>query len=266
MLEVNWKPVKPGAYVRKLDKKFAAKLNAQWFRGLAPGKPKVLYASVTLTLVHHGPYNTHVSSAYFAGCECKKYRLVPLLIYRHEIARARNRAVMTAIKGGFTHIAFVDDDTHLEETTIGKLLARMDEFNACSAGYYIRGYPFHPMVFRWIDEKKTQMKLPDPFDYERLIDDDGVMRDKVAALGCGVTMFRVADFRRVPFPWFLTGPNHTEDVYWFHKAHQYSKKPYKVGMDFNIVAGHQCEPLVVNHRNVKILREAYGTMAGLRTA
>ena len=262
MQEVAWKPPKPGALVRHPSKKFARDLNDNWFRGLKPGRPKILFASVTLTMVHNQPYNTHISTAYFSGCECEKYRLVPFMLYRQEIARARNQAVMTAIKGDFTYICFMDDDSHMIENAIGKLVDRMKEFNACSGSYYIRGFPFHPMVFRWTDETRTKMKLPDPYDYEKYIDADGVMRDEVAALGCGITMFRVADFKRVPFPWFMTGPYHTEDVYWFHKAHTHLKSPYKVGMDFNIDVGHQLEPLVVRHSNVKILREAYGKLHG----
>jgi hypothetical protein len=262
MLQVNFKQPKTGALVKSINKPFAAQLEREWFRGLPEGRPKVLYSSVTLSQVHHGPYNTHISSAYFMGCESFKYRMVPLLIYRHEIARARNLAVTTAIRGGFTYLVFVDDDTHLHEATIGRLVGRMDEFNACSAGYYIRGYPFAPMVFVFDGEERKRFHLPDPFNYKHLIDEDGVMRADVAALGCGVTMFRVADFKRIPYPWFQTGPSHTEDVYWFHKAHALMKRPYKVGMDFNIVAGHQCEPLVVNTRNVEVLRDAYAKMGG----
>lgn len=132
------------------------------------------------------------------------------------------------------------------------------EFNAVSASYFVRGYPFNPMVFRWVDQenRKKGFQIASYRGYKRFIDDDGVMRNGVAGVGCGCTLFRVEDFKRVPYPWFQTGLHHTEDAFWFDRAHKVIEG-YKVGMDFNIKCGHLCNPAYVDASNVDVMRKLH---------
>jgi cellulose synthase/poly-beta-1,6-N-acetylglucosamine synthase-like glycosyltransferase len=234
------------------------------FRDLPEGCKKILASTQTLTSVQHAAYRSHLSNVYEWGAKSYEFRVVFLTQHRVEIAHARNNAVRMAIRGGFDYVFFYDDDTVMPDNMLPQLIKRMDEFNAISAGYFIRGAPFKPMVFRWIGKKRTHLKLASERTYKRLIDDDGVLRDNVGAVGMGCTLLRVDDFKKVPFPWFQTTPNMTEDVFWFLAAHR-DIEGYKVGMDFNVKCGHILDALYVDSTNCDELRTAYRKVGGYVT-
>ena len=254
----------PGDYVTKKDPQFIASLRKNKFRNLPAGAKKILASTQTLTTIHHYAYQTHLSNVYEWGAKANEFRVVFLVQYRTEIAGARNNAVRMAIRGGFDYVFFYDDDTVMPGDTLPRLIKRMDEFNAISGGYFIRGYPFKPMVFRWIGKKKNRLKLAHENLYKQYIDKDGVMRRGVGAVGCGCTLFRVDDFKKVPFPWFQTVPHMTEDVFWFMRVREHIKD-YKVGMDFNIKCGHILDALYVDPDNAGDLRKAYRKIGGFET-
>lgn len=254
----------PGDFVTEKDKDFIATLRRNKFRGMPKGCKTILASVQTLTSVQHYAYQTHLSNVYEWGAKANEFRVVFLVQYRVEIANARNNAIRMAIKGGFDYVFFYDDDTIMPSDTLPNLIKRMEEFNAVSGGYYIRGYPFKPMVFRWVGKKRTHLKLANEKYYKRLIDEDGVMRDNVGAVGCGCTLMRVSDFKKVPFPWFQTVPHMTEDVFWFMRSHEHIKD-YKVGMDFNVQCGHILDALYVDSSNCDTLRQAYRKVGGYET-
>lgn len=254
---------KIGELFTKRNEEFCEYLSSDHFKGIGPECKKVLFATLVLDMVAHGAYLTHIGAVYYWSCNPQKFRIVPFIQYRKEISRARNAAVQTAISGDFDYLFFYDDDTLMPEGVIPRLLNRMEEFNAVSASYFVRGYPFSPMVFRW-DRKGKLMKLVPAKNYRRLIDPDGMMRNRVAGLGNGCTMLRVEDFKKVPFPWFQAAPNYSEDVYWYYKARKYVPD-YRVGMDFSVKAGHLLDPLYVDSENVNILRKAYKQLRNYET-
>ena len=244
----------PGDLVTSRDQRLVARID----RGFDfPGrrgkrKKKVLIGTLTLTNVNIAAYGTHCSNYFQLGRDHKDYLFTAVSPRRMAIDTMRNFCVEIAIKGGFDYLFFLDDDTVCPRDGIGQLLKRMKEFNAVSGLYFIRGYPFHPMIFRF-DRKKNIVLYKDA---DRHVDEDGVLRKNVAALGCGCTLFRVEDFKKVEYPWFHTGPNYTEDVYFFSKAHK-AIKGYKVGVDCRVSFGHLCDPLYVDGSNVDVMRSFY---------
>lgn len=245
--------LRQGEYLTKIDEDLYASVTKEFSRR-TPGKKKVLIGSLTLTMVPQEAYGTHCSNFYQMGRDCKDYDFAFVTPRRMAIDNMRNMVVKLAISGDFDYLYFFDDDTVNDRNVLGRLLPRMEEFNAVSAGYYIRGYPFSPMAFRWTNYKGHRiMKLFDWRTYKKFISDDKVLRDNVAAVGCGCTLFRVEDFKKVPFPWFKTGLNHTEDAWWFTVADS-TIPDYKVGMDFNIICGHLCNPAFVDAYNVDTMR------------
>ena len=252
--------LKEGEYLRAVDENFSAYVNAE-FGKRTPGKTKVLAASLTLTSVSQECYGTHCSNFYQLGRDHPDVDVAFITPRRMAIDGMRNLAVKLAITGDFDYLYFFDDDTVNDRDVLGRLLPRMEEFNAISAAYFVRGYPFPPMAFKWKysihkGQRVRHLELYKPNGYHQLIDKDGVLRRGCGAVGCGCTLFRVKDFTLVPYPWFKTGLHHTEDVYWFLQAH--AKIPdYKVGMDFNINCGHLLNPIFVDATNVAILRRFY---------
>jgi len=255
--------LKRGEFLSKIDDTLEAFVTSEFSRR-RPGAKRVLVASLTLTNVAQEAYGTHCSNFYQLGRDCPDYDFTFVTPRRVAIDNMRNLCVKLAISGDFDYLYFFDDDTVNDRNVLGRLLERMEEFNACSAGYYLRGYPFNPMAFQWTEvehEGQTHkiFKLYDPEEYVDFIDEDKVLRRDCAAVGCGCTLFRTEDFKKVPFPWFKTGLNHTEDAWWFAHAHQYIEG-YKVGMDFNITCGHLCSPIFVDAHNQEVMREFHAKL------
>ena len=236
------------------DPNFAAFITEEFSRR-KPGKKKVLVASLTLTMIPQEAYGTHCSNFYQLGRDCKGYDFAFISPRRMAIDNMRNMCVKMAILGDFDYLYFFDDDTVNDRNVLGRLLPRIKEFNAVSAGYFIRGYPFNPMVFRRLKDGKG-MRLYKWNEYKKFVDEDNVLRKDVGGVGCGCTLFRVADFKEVKYPWFMTGLTHTEDAWWFARA-QEAIPGYKVGMDFNIKCGHLCSPIYVDQNNVDVVRRMH---------
>lgn len=244
--------LKVGEYVTEVDETFQKHVAGE-FAKRTPGNKAVMVASLTLTMVPQEAYGTHCSNFYQLGRDCPDYDFAFITPRRMAIDSMRNMVVELAIKGGFDYLYFFDDDTINDKNVLGRLLPKMEEFNAISASYYVRGEPFSPMLFCWIDpsEKEKGFKL---LEEDPKPDEDLIVRENVAAVGCGCTLFRVDDFKKIPFPWFKTGLHHTEDAFWFAKAH-HTIPDYKVGMDFSIHCGHLCNPVYVDANNVHIVRK-----------
>lgn len=246
--------LRPGEKLVDIDENFVASVSAEFNKRKRPGKKRVMVGSLTLTMVPQEAYGTHCSNFYQLGRDHPDYDFSLVTPRRMSIADMRNMVVKLAIIGDFDYLYFFDDDTVNDRDVLGRLLPRMEEFNAISAGYFVRGYPFNPMVFRWAGENGHKaMRLYKWNEYKKHIDKDGVLRHRVGGVGCGCTLFRLADFKEVPYPWFWSGHGHTEDAWWFTQAHKHIKD-YKVGMDFNIACGHLCNPVYVDQLNVDIVR------------
>lgn len=246
---------RPGELVTSKDGRLVTEINKEFDRHGKHRRKKILVGSLTLDSVGIAAYGTHCSNFYQMGRDIKGYDFIFISPRRMAIDHMRNFCVEVAIKAGCEFLYFFDDDTVNDINVVGRLLPRMKEFNAISASYYVRGLPFNPMVFSWLNREKGQMKLYG-VKAEKNIDKDGVLRKDVSGVGCGCTLFRVKDFTKIPYPWFKTGHGHTEDAWFFAQAHKYIKD-YKVGMDYTIVCGHLLDPIFVDANNVALLRRFY---------
>jgi hypothetical protein len=247
------KKLQPGEQLTEADKETLDIVEKAF--GKRKGKrQRVMVASLTLTSVAQEAYGSHCANFYQLGRDCKDYDFAFVSPRRLAIDSMRNMCVQLAIEGDFKYLYFFDDDTVNDFNVLGRLLKRGKEFNAISASYFVRGYPFNLMAFRWIDlkDKKKGFRLFKGNEFKKFIDEDGVIRN-LGAIGNGCTLYRVEDFKQIVYPWFATGPNFTEDAYWFQKAHM-NIEDYNVGMDMNIRCGHLCQPVYVDLQNVSVLR------------
>lgn len=205
---------------------------------------KVLVACNILTEVDSQSYPSHIIHAFRMGrdTDCEFYMFTPR---RMSIASARNSAVETALSLDCDYIFFYDDDMDLHPQTFKTLLSR--DKDIIMALCYIRGYPYKPMVFKWIDTndegytKIADLKVDGKLiglweDCEKSVDEEGII-NSVAAVGCAATLIKVDIFRKIDFPWFYTGTANTEDVYFCIKA-QTKVEGITIAVDTTVPAGH----------------------------
>ena len=164
----------------------------------------------TLTAVEQPVYASHLNLMYRLGKHYPDDKFGLFTPRRMSIDRMRNQLAKLAIESDYDYIAFIDDDVIVPSDMFDKFFAA--DCDIIAGWTIIRGYPYENMFFEFTaDHNLTTNK-----DQTR----DGKIVD-VAAIGFSTALIKVDLLRKVPPPWFVTGPTNTEDIYFCLKAKQY---------------------------------------------
>ena len=130
-------------------------------------------------------------------------------IYGMPVADACNEAALTALKEHATHLLLIEDDTFAPSDAVPRLLKHGVD-----------------VVGAWYPKRQPGPRtgvpiMLDPVTHERrsLDDPDGSMR-QVYTLPTGCTLIRTSVFEKIPFPWFVTTPQLTQDSYFSQQARE----------------------------------------------
>lgn len=208
---------------------------------------KVLLAVNTLAGVNSQVYASHLNLAYRIGKDTGDEFLL-FNAARMSIDRFRNEAGKYALSAECDYLMFLDDDVAVPRDTY--TLLKEADVDVATPLVYIRGYPFKPMMFKAIGlGEETGLTTYD--DWESVIElqtgKNFVYHDKphlleCAAIGFSCALIKVDLLRKVPPAWFVTGTNHTEDVYFCVKARQILENAVSIFVDTRIHAGHLLDP------------------------
>lgn len=178
--------------------------------------------------------------------------------YRMSIDNMRNDVARIAIEHDCDYILFLDDDVCVVPNTYKSL--READKDIVAAMTYVRGYPFHPMCFKDYDtvdtEGKRRLNLTFHDDYETVLDKEtGLFR--TGAVGFSCVLIKVDLLKCMNPPYFVTGPGHTEDVYFCLRARLELEPEPQIFVDTKVPTGHLLMPEMVSTDNVEALREHY---------
>ena len=222
---------------------------------------KILWAINILTEVDGQAYPSHLVQAFRIGRDTN-YDFMLFTPRRMSIANARNAAVEYALLKECDYVYFTDDDMELNVNTLQTLIKR--DKDIIMALCYIRGLPYSPMVFRWVDSEEARTKCADIQvdgklitlweDCEKSVTEEGLI-ENVAAVGCAATLIKTSVFKQLQSPWFYTGTSNTEDVYFCMKA--WSRiADLSIAVDTTVPAGHILkDKRILYPNNAALLRE-----------
>ena len=181
---------------------------------------KILLGINTLTAVAQQAYVNHMTLAYELGRRYKNFDFGICAPPRMAIDNMRNFCAKVAIERKFEYIWFIDDDVLVEDPA-GSLQTLIDLDADVAAGItLIRTYPYAPMLFSFAKGRKS----PYLYNYQKLWDKDKVLRSPtLGAVGFSCCLLKVSTLKQVEPPWFLTGPNFTEDVFYCQRAAAFKK-------------------------------------------
>ncbi len=204
---------------------------------------KVLLAVNTLAGVNSQVYAAHLNLAYRIGKETgDEFSLFNAS--RMSIDRFRNQAAQFALQNECDYLMFLDDDVIVPRDTYTLLKAA--DVDVVTPLVYIRGYPFKPMMFKSIDfGAETGLTTYD--DWEAVIEKQTSHMLECAAIGFSCALIKVSLLKKVPPAWFVTGTNHTEDVYFCVKARQILENQVSIYVDTRIHAGHMLDPEFITY-------------------
>lgn len=140
------------------------------------------------------------------------------------IGEWRNRVVKDALSLGCTHLFFVDDDLVVDPGVLMKLYERdLDVVG----GWYCKKTP--------IIESATLVSVPNseskqgvPINTEGIIEVDW-------SLTAGLTLIKMDVFKKIPYPWYNTMVQGTEDTYFCARLREVGIKSY---LDTSLKADH----------------------------
>ena len=107
----------------------------------------------TLTSVNNKAYASHLEWAYKLAKNNPEWRFSLWTPYRMSIANFRNYLAKIALKTDSDRLLFIDDDAVLtKHMDLFERLLKRDK-HIIMPIVYVRGYPFRPMIFKWVDKK-----------------------------------------------------------------------------------------------------------------
>lgn len=203
-------------------------------------------------------YASHCDMFYKLGKNHEKFEIVFFGPWRRPIDVARNHAAQLALVHECDYVMFYDDDMFFHSgqdviRLINRVLENREKIHILQGMAYIRGYPFNPMMFKrkMLEPGKDALKIYE--DYAEYVDPETGLVD-VDAVGCCLTLIDTRLFKMIPQPWFLTGQQNTEDVYFCVKAKEYVNN-VGVYVDTNVEVGHLLEPIILTKFNRDILKK-----------
>lgn len=171
---------------------------------------------------------------------------------RMSIDNMRNQTAQLALFNECSYLFFYDDDVILPKETLPRLIQTAEsEFADIVAGLtYVRSYPFKPMAFKFDEDDKDSLRH---LAYEEIeqSESDIIPCD---AIGFSAVLISVALLRDLETPYFLTGPNFTEDVYFCLKVKDRFPGT-KIILDRNVQTDHIVSEYTISHSNHKGIRK-----------
>ena len=121
--------------------------------------------------------------------------------------------------------------------------------NIAQALTFIRGYPFHCMAI-----KKVNDNTLDFFDdYVEHVNVDGIF--KAEAVGFACALIKVELLNKIRPPYFVTGTQSTEDVYFCLKLRQKRGDRLKIVVDTKVPTAHLLHPETISKHNLQRMKE-----------
>lgn len=199
----------------------------------------------TLTAVEQPVYANHLNLFYRLGKHYPNDTFGLFTPRRTGIDRMRNSLAKMAIEQEFDYLAFIDDDVIVPLDLFDKLYAA--DADIVAGWTIIRGYPYENMFFEFDKNRNLTTNKDQTRDGKTI---------PVDAIGFSTALIKVDLLRKIPPPWFVTGPTNTEDIYFCLKARQYVPD-CTIKVDKSIETMHILGPEGIAPWNIKDFKEYF---------
>ncbi len=223
---------------------------------------KTLVGTNTLESVHSFAYSSHIQ---FWSQTRKDYPKDDFLLYtpyRMSIDSMRNDAARVALEQNCDYLMFLDDDVLLQPRTYKVLRERNKDI--IMALTFIRGWPFKVMCFKDFEtinlangKIRKNLRTHDEWKDDLITEGEDAGLVKTGAVGFSCVLIKMDVIKAMSPPYFVTGPGHTEDIYFCLRARAELQPEPEIWMDTTIPTGHLLTPDVVSLDTVDKLREFY---------
>lgn len=213
-------------------------------------KIKIIVGTNSLTESQYPAYTNHCQLWYNFGQRYRDSQFIFNNPSRMSIDRMRNQTARIALESQSDYLLFLDDDVVVEMEGLHKLVACNADIAASKV--VIRGYPFDYMIFK----EQTRRGHSGLFAQSKLPESGVINCD---AVGFSFCLIKTEVLKSLPAPWFITGLNNTEDIYFCVKAREMNRK-LKIVCECSIRSGHILWPEIMDSVNRDAYRKYYETI------
>jgi glycosyltransferase involved in cell wall biosynthesis len=207
---------------------------------------KILICINTLSSINQLVYSNHLEFFTQLGRDYPKGQVALFTPRRFSIDTARNMAAKLAVEADYDYVLFIDDDVLLTPDGLKKLIDRGKDIIAGHT--IIRGHPFKDMMFKFTPG--GALGIYD--NWKGNEDETGLL--PVDAVGCSFTLIKVKVFKKLEPPYFVTGVQNTEDVYFCLKARE---KGVECFVDTSVPTGHLLDPMILTPENQSAMKQFF---------
>lgn len=235
-------------------------------------KIKILVLVNTLQTVPSFIYANHIDFFVYTAKHMPEIEFIFFTPHRMSIDNARNQAAVYAMRYQCDYLFFLDDDVMVPTNTLELLLA--SEKDVVAGLVIIRGMPFNVMAFKFADALEQRLdyynKLPlvEPCkeghsEYEvkcsACRSEESHLQELVLcdAVGFSCCLIKTDIFQALQPPFFVTGPNHTEDVYFCMKMRHNLLPIPEIYMNTLVRCGHLLNPEPIEFATRKKMFDFY---------
>lgn len=209
-------------------------------------KLRVAIGINSLTESQWPAYNSHLQLFYRLGRDNPDLELILINPSRLSIDSMRNLTAAITVKEKLDYLLFLDDDVLPPPDCLNRLIAA--NVDVIAGDVIIRGWPFDHMAFKYGDTQKSYMKAISKYD--------SIGLHPVDAVGFSLCLIKRELIEKVDTPYFITGLNHTEDVYFCIKARAVDPN-CSIVVDNTIICGHILWPEIISANNKEDYRDYY---------
>jgi len=214
-------------------------------------KLKIVVGINSLSISQQPAYSNHIQFFYRLGRSYSNIEFCLVNPPRMSIDRMRNMSAEVTLKGEFDYLLFLDDDVLVPESRECASLAMLLDADAdiVAGDVMISGYPFNHMYFRYDEDKVNLNQVEHTSEHKQELQD-------VDAVGFSLCLIKRDLLLDVPKPFFVTGTNNTEDIYFCLKA-KAVKPETTIKVDTRIVCSHILWPELISADNVENFKKYY---------
>jgi hypothetical protein len=170
---------------------------------------RIVVCTNSLTEIQYPAYTNHIQFWFRLGRSYPEIDFILSNPSRMSIDRCRNMAAKVALECEADYLLFLDDDVLVPPNNALKLLLEC-EADVAAGKVCIRGYPFQYMCFVGRPEDPRGLYPLEEMPTKGIED--------VGAVGFSCCLIKTSVFKTMPPPYFVTGVNNTEDIYFCVKA------------------------------------------------
>lgn len=198
----------------------------------------------TLTSIDNPVYSNHCQFWFRLGRSMPEYDFALYAPRRSSIDRMRNETAKLALAHDFDYVCFIDDDVLVPIDGLTRLINA--DKDVVAGWTIIRGHPYENMFFKW--DGDGLIKWNDPPQSDGLLE--------VGAVGFSFVLIKTELIKKIPPPYFVTGPFNTEDIYFCVKAKKYVPD-FSIFVDLDVKTAHCLGPEYIDPGNRPAYKEYF---------